>query len=65
MITEGSSAATLAKMAGGSGVSLFGATLAWMDNAEQILRMGASFVAICSGLVVIAVGVRNFKNPKK
>lgn len=65
MITEGSSAATLAKMAGGSTVSFFGATLAWMDNAEQLLRMGASFVAICSGIVVIAVGVKNYKNTKK
>lgn len=52
-------------MVGGSALSLFGAAFAWMDHAEQILRMGASFVAICSGIVVIAVGVRNYKNSKK
>lgn len=65
MITEGTSAATLGKMAGGSGVALFGAAVSWMDNAEQLLRMGASVVAIASGVVVILVALKNSKNKKK
>lgn len=67
MITEGTNGATLAKLTGGSVLSLFGAALSWhdhaMNHAEQVLRMGASVVAIVSGLVVIWVAVK--KNRKK
>jgi hypothetical protein len=65
MITEGTSGATLAKMAGGSGVAFFGAAVSWMDHAEQILRMAASVVAICSGIVVIVVAIKKHKSKKR
>lgn len=65
MITEGTSGATLAKMAGGSVLSIFGAALSWHDHAinhaEQVLRMGASVVAICSGVVVIMVALKKHR----
>jgi hypothetical protein len=65
MITEGTSAATLGKMSGGSAIAIFGAAVSWMDHAEQLLRMGASVVAICSGVVVILVALKNSKHRKK
>lgn len=69
MITEGTSSATLAKMAGGSALSVIGAFISWQDHMinhlEQVLRMGASVVAIASGIVVIMVALKNRKNRKK
>ena len=69
MITEGTSSGTLAKMAGGSLLSIFGAAISWfdhtMDHVEQSLRMGASVVAIISGLVVIFVALKKNKNKRK
>ncbi len=61
MITEGTSAAKLGTMASGAALSLFGAAVSWMDHAEQLLRMGASVVAIASGVVVIYVALRKLK----
>ena len=69
MMAAGTSGATLVKMAGGSVLSIFGAVISWQDHAmnhaEQILRMGASVVAICSGIAVIVVALKNTKNKKK
>lgn len=65
MITEGTSAAKLGSMAGGSFVAMFGAAVSWMDHAEQFLRMGASVVAIFSGVVVIVVALKKNKHNKK
>lgn len=69
MITEGTNGATLAKLAGGSAISILGASISWIDHAidhvEQILRMGACVVAICSGIMVIIVALRKNKNKKK
>jgi hypothetical protein len=36
-----------------------------MDHVEQGLRMGASVIAIASGIVVIMVALKNRKNRKK
>jgi len=65
MITEGTSAAKLGTLAGGSFLALFGAVFSWLDHAEQILRMGASVVAICSGVVVIIVALKKNKHNKR
>ena len=43
----------------GSAVSLISAAASWWDKAEQVLRMGASAVAIVSGVVVIWSVIRN------
>lgn len=43
----------------GSTVSLIAAATSWWDQAEQVLRMGASAVAIVSGIVVIWSVIRN------
>jgi hypothetical protein len=43
----------------GSVVSLVAAATSWWDRIEQLLRMGASAVAIVSGVVVIWSVIRN------
>jgi hypothetical protein len=34
-------------------VSASAATVAWIDHVEQILRMGSSLVAICTGIAAL------------
>jgi hypothetical protein len=65
MITEGTTATTLAQLTGATALAVGGAAVSWLDHLEQVLRMGASCVAILSGLVVIVVAIRNHKNKQR
>lgn len=55
----------LPKLAVGAAVSLTAAAASYADKVEQLLRMGASTVAIISGLVVIYFALRNNKPKRK
>lgn len=55
----------LPKLAGGAAVSLTAAAASYADKIEQLLRIGASAVAIISGLVVIYFAFKNSKQKRK
>jgi len=65
MLTEGTNTATLATMAAGATVSSAAAGVSYMDQIEQLFRMGASAISIASGLVVILIAIRNKKLKKE
>lgn len=55
----------------GAAVSAASVSVSWWDRTEQLLRMGASVVAILSGLVAIVSGavwiwftIKNKRTPK-
>lgn len=61
METQGTN---LPAMAGGAAVSVTGAVVSNLDRVEQLMRMGASAVAIISGLVVIYLALRKQNKDK-